>query len=102
VRNNVNNHCGRPVQHSTVHQIPRSEPTEQDNIDRKPTPTFEKDHSNSLMNANTNINVSDEVKHNDHDTTQHIPITVNGEVIETMIVKENYSIRVIMELRRIL
>jgi hypothetical protein len=34
------------------------------------------------MNANTYVCVSDKVKHDDHDTTQHIPITVNGEVIE--------------------
>jgi hypothetical protein len=30
-----------------------------------------------------NISVSDRVKHDDHDTGQHIPIIVNGEVTET-------------------
>jgi len=35
------------------------------------------------MSASTNLSESDRVKHNDHDTTQHIPIIVNGEVIET-------------------
>ena len=35
------------------------------------------------MSASTNLSVSDRVKHNDHDTTHHIPIIVNGEVTET-------------------
>jgi hypothetical protein len=30
-----------------------------------------------------NISVSDRVKHDDHDTAQHIPIIVNGEVTDT-------------------
>ena len=36
------------------------------------------------MSANTNISVCDEMKHDDHDITQDIPIIVNGEVIETI------------------
>ena len=35
------------------------------------------------MSVNTNIIVSDKAKHDEHDTTQHIPIIVNSEVIET-------------------
>ena len=35
------------------------------------------------MSANTNISVSDRVKHDDQNTAQHIPIIANGEVIET-------------------
>ena len=56
---------------------------EHDNSERKPNLTFEKDHNNTKMSANTNISVSDKVKHDEHNTTQHIPIVVNGEVIET-------------------
>jgi len=62
------------VQHPTDFQIPQPEPMYQDNSDKKPNLTFEKDHNNPQMSANTNISVSDRVKHDDHDTTQHIPI----------------------------
>jgi len=47
---------------------------DQNNSKRKPNLTFEKDHNNPRMSANTNINVSDRVKHDDHDTTQHTAI----------------------------
>jgi hypothetical protein len=84
VRNNVNNHHRRnSVQHWTDYQIPRSEPMKQDNSERKPNLTFETYHNNPRMSANTDISVSGRVKHDDHDTTQHIPFIVNGEVIET-------------------
>jgi len=55
---------------------------EQDNSERKPNLTFEK---NTIpgMSANTKGNVSDRVKHDDHITTQHVLTTVNGEVNET-------------------
>jgi hypothetical protein len=36
------------------------------------------------MSANTNVSVSDRVNHDDHNTTQHIPTIVNGELIETI------------------
>ena len=84
MRNNVNNNYGRiSVQHPTVYQIPWSETMKQDNSSRKPNLTFEKDHNNPQMCANTNITVNDKVKHNENNTTQHNPIIVNGEVIET-------------------
>jgi len=56
---------------------------EQDNSERKPNLTFETYRNNLGMIANSNISVSGRVKHDDHDTTQHIPFIVNGEVIET-------------------
>jgi hypothetical protein len=89
MRNNVNNnHHGRiSVQHLTVYQLPRSEPMEQDNSEGKPNLTFEKDHNDPWMTATTNISVRDKVQHDDHDATQHIPIIVNHEVIETKIAK---------------
>jgi len=71
------------VRHWTNYQIPRSEPMEQDNSERKPNLTFETYRNNLGMIANSNISVSGRVKHDDHDTTQHIPFIVNGEVIET-------------------
>jgi hypothetical protein len=54
---------------------------EQDNSERKPNVTFEKDYNNPQMSANINISVSGKVKHNEHNMTQHIKIVVNGEVI---------------------
>lgn len=53
---------------------PQPEPMDQDNNDKKPNLTFQKDHNNPPVSANTNISVSDRVKHDDHDTTQPIPI----------------------------
>jgi len=50
------------------------------------------------MSANTNVSVCDKMKHDDHDTTQDIPIIVNGEVIETTIINLNCSILVIGKL----
>jgi len=35
------------------------------------------------MSANSNTSVSDKVIREEHKTTQHIPTTVNGEVIKT-------------------
>ena len=54
------------------------------------------------MSANTNVSVCDKMKHDDHDTTQDIPIIVNGEVFKTTIVNWNCSILVIWKVRRIL
>ena len=72
MRNNANNYHGRtPVQHPTVCQIPRREPKNQGNGERKPNLTFEKNHNNPRMSDSTNLSVSDRVKHDDHDTTQH-------------------------------
>lgn len=83
MRNNVNNHYGRTsVQHPTVYQIPRSEPMEQDNSERKPNLTSEKDCNNPQISAYINISVSGKVKHTEHNMTQHIKIVVNGEVIK--------------------
>ena len=54
------------------------------------------------MNANNNVSVCDKVMGDDHDTTQDIPIIVNGEVIKTTIVNQNCSILMIREVHRIL
>ena len=84
MRNNVNNHHGRTsVQHPTRYQAPQREPLEQNNGGWKPNLSSKKDHSNPHMSANTNISGSDKVNHGDHETTQHIPIMVNGELIKT-------------------
>ena len=36
------------------------------------------------MNVNINTSASDKVMHKKHETTQHIPTIVNGELIETV------------------
>ena len=83
MRNNVNNYHERtPVQHLTDCQVPLREPKDQGNGERKPNLTFEKNHNNPRTNDSASLSVSDRVKHDDHDTTQHIPIIVNGEVIK--------------------
>ena len=60
VRNNANNYHGRtPVQHPTDCQIPRREPKNQGNGERKPNLTFENDCNNPQSSARTNLSVSD-------------------------------------------
>jgi hypothetical protein len=57
---------------------------DQDNSESEPNLTSRKNHNNPQMSASTNISVSDIVNHEDHNTTQHIPTIVNGEVTETI------------------
>jgi hypothetical protein len=71
------------LQHPTDCHVPRREPMDQDNSESEPNLTTRKNHNNPRMSACTNISVSDKVNHEDHNTTQHIPIIVNGEVTET-------------------
>jgi hypothetical protein len=50
------------------------------NIQKEPNLTSREHRSNPQVNANINIILSAKVNHKDHNTTQHIPTIVSGEV----------------------
>ena len=74
------------MHHPIIYQIPPSEPMEQDNSEKEPNLTFEKDHKTRKRVLSVSVSVSDKVKDDDHSTTPIIPIIVNGEATEKKIV----------------